>query len=206
MLYTQDILLLITCYLIGCLCAGYYLLRFRQKKDIRTLGSGTAGARNVGRYMGKGGFVLTLVLDMAKGALAVGLARRFGSGPPVEVGGLLAVAIGHIWPIQLRFHGGKGMAVTLGGLLMLDVRLAVGGVILLAFLYGVSKNHLVSGLLAAAGLPIISICLGHRTSWIIGLTGLAVLIFVAHHSNIRQWRQQRRQPISPTCMKDEPGR
>ncbi|MBN1127026.1 MAG: glycerol-3-phosphate acyltransferase [Sedimentisphaerales bacterium] len=204
--YIQNILLLVACYAIGCLCAGYYLVRFRHRKDIRSLGSGSVGARNVGRLLGRSGFILTLILDTVKGALAVRLACRFGSNPELEIGGILAVAIGHIWPVQLRFRGGKGMAVTLGGLLVLDVRLAIGGILLLAFLYMISKNDLISGLLAVAGLPIISIYLEHQASWVIGLTALTALLYVAHHSNIRCWLQYKRQTMGTTCVEDEPGR
>ena len=66
-------------YFIGCFTTGYYLVRLRTGKDIREMGSGSAGARNVGRFLGKSGFFLTMLGDFIKGALAVWLARKFSS-------------------------------------------------------------------------------------------------------------------------------
>ncbi len=102
-------------YLLGGLCAGYYLVRLAARRDIRAAGSGSAGARNVGRLLGAPGFLGTLLLDAAKGAVAVLAAAHFvaGAWPPALA--LLAVVAGHIWPLQLGLRGGKGVATAIGG-------------------------------------------------------------------------------------------
>src|ERR1043166_9636458 len=95
-------------YLAGCFTSGYYLVRMRLGEDIRELGSGSVGARNVGRVLGKTGFLLTLGLDFAKGSFAVWAARHFTT--PVDERlvalAMASVIAGHVWPLQLRFRGG----------------------------------------------------------------------------------------------------
>ena len=110
-------------YGLGCINAGYYLLRWRDGRDIRSLGSGTAGARNAGRILGRGAFVLVFVLDATKGLLAVLAAQTFApvSAPACAV----AVTLGHVFPAQLGWRGGKGVASAIGALAMLDVAVLV---------------------------------------------------------------------------------
>jgi acyl-phosphate glycerol 3-phosphate acyltransferase len=103
-------------YLLGGFCAAYYVVRMARSTDIRTLGSGNAGARNAGRLLGAPGFLVTLLLDAAKGAVAVWVTARLVPGPWPETLSLLAVVAGHIWPAQLGWRGGKGIATALGGL------------------------------------------------------------------------------------------
>jgi len=103
-------------YLLGGFCAAYYLVRVARSADIRTLGSGNAGARNAGRILGAPGFLLALLLDAAKGALAVLATARLVPGIWPATLALIAVVAGHIWPAQLAFRGGKGLATLLGGL------------------------------------------------------------------------------------------
>src|SRR5580658_4658583 len=85
-------------YIIGCFTTGYYLVRLRMGKDIREMGSGSAGARNVGRFLGKSGFFLTVLGDFAKGALAVWLARKLSNDDFFTVLAVPAVVAGHLWP------------------------------------------------------------------------------------------------------------
>lgn len=104
-------------YLAGCLNAGYYYVRIFQNKDIRHLGTGTAGARNAGRLYGPWVFSMVFLMDFTKGAVLTLWGRSIG----LEYAAVCAVAVvvGHIWPIQLRFQGGKGVASALGALLFL---------------------------------------------------------------------------------------
>src|SRR6266850_5250974 len=116
----KELTLILACYCLGCFTAGYYWVRWRTGHDIRQQGSGSAGARNVGRTLGPSGFIVTFLLDVGKGALAASLALHFGLSPSAVVAALVAVVVGHNWPMQLRFHGGKGIAVSLGALLAYD--------------------------------------------------------------------------------------
>ncbi|MBK9235960.1 MAG: glycerol-3-phosphate acyltransferase [Rhodoferax sp.] len=104
-------------YLLGCLNAGYYYVRLVHGQDIRLAGSGTAGARNAGRLFGKWVFALVFLGDAAKGAAATAAGLSLGA----ESGALCAIAVvvGHIWPVQLGFRGGKGIASAMGALLLL---------------------------------------------------------------------------------------
>src|SRR5947207_11161473 len=100
----RDLLVLATCYALGCCTAGYYWVRWRTGLDLRLIGSGNVGAKNVARVAGPSGFAVTLLIDGPKGALAVGLAD-YVAVPAAIVGAALgSVLVCHEWPIQLRFH------------------------------------------------------------------------------------------------------
>src|ERR1051326_144191 len=105
-------------YGLGCFTTGYYLVRLCRGCDIRDLGSGSVGAKNVARIMGWTGFLLTVLGDVGKGAFAVWAARYFATDPIIIGLALIAVVAGHIWPVQLFFRGGKGVATLLGGLVV----------------------------------------------------------------------------------------
>src|SRR6266853_1388159 len=132
-------------YILGCFTTGYYLVRMLHREDIRALGSGNLGAKNVGRILGWKGFAITLLGDCGKGALAVWAAQHFSrDAGPVAVT-LLAVVAGHVWPMQLRFHGGKGIATSLGGLLVYDYHLALAFIILFVCAYAVLRKTVLPG-------------------------------------------------------------
>ncbi len=103
-------------YLLGSIPFSYLVVRLVRGIDVRSVGSGNAGATNVLRAAGKSSALLALVLDVAKGIAAVLLARRLGLGAGgVGVAGVAAV-VGHVFPVFLGFRGGKGVA-TAGGVL-----------------------------------------------------------------------------------------
>lgn len=114
----------LTAYALGCIVAAYYVVRLRSGKDVRESGSGNAGARNVYRGGDHAGAALTLAWDVAKGALAIVAARAIAPDDLTLAIAFVAVIVGHIWPAQLRFHGGKGVAPAIGGALLLLPRLA----------------------------------------------------------------------------------
>src|SRR4051794_30300652 len=89
-------------YLLGCFTPGYYLVRLRTGQDIREEGSGSVGAKNVGRLLGWRGFMLTVFGDIGKGMLAVWATRRFTNSDGMAAIAMVAVAVGHVWPAQLR--------------------------------------------------------------------------------------------------------
>src|SRR5215471_4498386 len=91
--------ILLGAYILGCFTTGYYLVRLLTGRDIRENGSGSVGARNVSRVLGKTGFTLTLLVDFAKGALVVQLARHFTTEDCLVILAMMAVVAGHIWPI-----------------------------------------------------------------------------------------------------------
>src|SRR4051812_29963598 len=129
-----------TAYAVGCCNTGYYLVRVLHGEDIRSLYSGSTGARNVGRVLGRGGFLVTFIGDAAKGAFMVWLAKAFHLNPAFVPWLIPLVVSGHIWPVQLGLSGGKGLATALGGMLALDVRFALIGAVAYFSSKAVSRN------------------------------------------------------------------
>jgi glycerol-3-phosphate acyltransferase PlsY len=140
-------------YLLGGVSAGYWLVRLRTGTDVRALGSGATGATNAARVLGRGGFVVVLALDAAKGALACLGARFAGLDAGWEFAAAAAVVAGHVWPIQLGFRGGRGLGPLLGAWLAL-APLAIGGCLLVAGLgWAVSRQKVLAGLFGTILLP-----------------------------------------------------
>ncbi len=106
---------LLASYILGAIPFGYLIYRQRTGRDIRGEGSGNIGATNVARLAGKGAGIVTLLLDVGKGFLAVRLAVWFvPADSDWKTYAALAVLVGHMFPVFLRFHGGKGVAAALG--------------------------------------------------------------------------------------------
>lgn len=180
----EAMLALCGCYFTGCATAGYYLMRARTGLDIRLLGSGSVGARNVGRFLGIWGFLCTLTLDFSKGLAAVWAIHQISGDARLEAMAMVAVVLGHVWPVQLDYHGGKGIATSLGAMLGYDWRLAMlfGGLYLL--LWAMARRMTVAGLLAYTVLPATLFLMGD-SHWKVGaLATLAGIILLAHRRNL----------------------
>jgi acyl phosphate:glycerol-3-phosphate acyltransferase len=171
-------------YILGCLTTGYYLVRARTGRDLRDQGSGSVGARNVGRLLGWQGFVLTVLGDFGKGALAVWAARHFTTDDRLVVLAMLAVVAGHVWPAQLHFRGGKGMATSLGALLIYDWQAALAFALLFVGAFAALRRTVLPGLCALACLPLVSAYLARAQAEVVGLAGLAGLVLIAHRKNL----------------------
>jgi acyl phosphate:glycerol-3-phosphate acyltransferase len=170
-------------YLLGCIATGYYLVRARLGRDIREIESGSTGARNVGRVLGKSGFGLTVLADLGKGALAVWTAFEWTHNRHFAALAMLAVVAGHIWPAQLRFRGGKGAATSLGALLMFDYRLALVFAVLFLAGYGLARKSVLPGMFAFACLPLAGFWLERDRVTAALTTVLVAAIFYAHRRN-----------------------
>src|SRR6202790_2747912 len=115
-----GLLALVIAYLIGGIPFGYVLVRLTTGKDIRSAGSGNIGATNVLRTTGRAAGIATLLLDIAKGYLAVWIAGQLTGGDPLWMcGAALAVMAGHAYPVFLQFQGGKAVASFAGAFLCL---------------------------------------------------------------------------------------
>jgi glycerol-3-phosphate acyltransferase PlsY len=182
--YGKEILVVVAGYLLGCVCAGYYLVRLRTGNDIRKSGSGSTGARNVSRTLGKSGYALTLAADIAKGVIAVGLAMLLNVERWAVVMTFLAVVIGHVWPIQLRFRGGKGVAVMLGALMVFDYRLLIVLVAVCALLYLFTRKYIISGMVGVFSLLAAAVALNYPMTEMIGIVVLTIIILFAHRTNM----------------------
>jgi glycerol-3-phosphate acyltransferase PlsY len=177
---------ILTSYLLGCFTAGYYWVRWRTGEDIRQHGSGNVGAKNVGRRLGAAAFSITFLLDLAKGGLATGGAMHFAFREPALVLTMVAVVAGHNWPFQLRFHGGKGIAVSLGVLLACsEFSLAVLAALMLP-LWALTRSFTMSGLLAFALAPLTLFLCERNNTEVVAMSALALLALISHRRNIRE--------------------
>ena len=171
-------------YLLGCFAIGYYLVRARTGKDIREIESGSTGARNAGRVLGKPGFVLTVFGDFGKGALAVWSAREWTHNHHLAALAMLAVVAGHLWPAQLHFRGGKGVATSFGALLMFDYRVALTILVLFLGGYAVTRKSLFPAMFAFACLPLASLWFNRDGLTATLVVVLSAMILFAHRRNI----------------------
>ncbi|MBD0324877.1 MAG: glycerol-3-phosphate 1-O-acyltransferase PlsY [Pyrinomonadaceae bacterium] len=191
----RPVLILIAAYLLGSIPFGYLIVRAKEGADVRESGSGVTGATNVSRRAGKLAGVVTLLLDAAKGALAVWLARSlatpdFGINWLVAAAAIIAV-FGHCFPVWLGFRGGKGVATGVGVFLSLSP-LALG-LAALVFLLIVATTRYVSlgSMTAAAAFPLCVWLLSlytHRQEnfWPVITAALAsaALVIFMHRANI----------------------
>jgi len=173
-------------YGLGCINTGYYLVRMRTGQDVRQMGSGSTGARNARRALGSNGFVLTMAGDLAKGGVAVWLAYALTGSDRVALLALLAVVAGHVWPAQLGFRGGKGVATSLAGLLVYDCEVTLVFLVLFGLVYAWTRRSVAASLVAFASLPAASFCLREDRAHIWGISVLAGLVLLAHHRNMTQ--------------------
>jgi glycerol-3-phosphate acyltransferase PlsY len=173
-------------YLLGCFAAGYYLVRARLGEDIREMGSGSVGARNVGRFLGKTGFLVTVICDFGKGALAVWAARHFTTDERIVAFAMVAVVAGHIWPFQLRFHGGKGMATSLGALSVYDPKLALAFCVLFLGAFVLQWRTTLPGMFALICLPLGALLLDLDRIKVVLITIMSGLVLFAHRKNIAE--------------------
>jgi glycerol-3-phosphate acyltransferase PlsY len=171
-------------YVLGSITLGYYIVCHQLNCDVRDSGSGSVGATNVGRLLGKKGFVLTFAGDFGKGVLALLLAKWSGCHDPWLALVLLAVVAGHIWPAQLKFNGGKGAATAFGGLIVYDpvLALALVGIFLLAFI--LSRSREISGMIVFPCLPVVAVLIGRPAVVIVNCLALALLLLWAHRDNL----------------------
>jgi acyl phosphate:glycerol-3-phosphate acyltransferase len=176
-------------YLLGSISFAVLMSKAFGLPDPRSYGSGNPGATNVLRSGKKAAAVLTLLGDGAKGWLAVFVAMQFAARD--EQGALLiavvalAVFLGHVFPIFLRFKGGKGVATALGVLLALNVWLGLCALVtwlLVAVLFRFSS---LAALTAAAGAPIYALALGLPYEWVLASGIILMLLIWRHKNNIR---------------------
>ena len=184
MIYGKEIVAIAVAYALGCISTGYYLTRLLTGTDIRLTGSGSTGARNVSRVLGKRWFVFTVGADFAKGAAAGGLALYLDTPSWVIAACVLTAVAGHIWPAQLGFRGGKGVSVMLGGLVAFNYLLVLVMGTVFGLLYLVTHKYIVSGMVAIVTLPLAAMFLDCGPKSLSILIVLTVLVLFSHRSNI----------------------
>lgn len=176
---------IILAYLLGSQNGAYYMMKWKHGIDIRTTGSGNAGATNAGRAMGKTGFFWVLVFDLAKGMLAVLLIRWSGQTELVAGLGVISAVMGHIFPIQLRFKGGKGIAVSLGACVIFSYQATFLLIAVFLCIYLFLRRFSISGLLAYACTAVLLPFLRLDMLTIAIYVVVTVLILAAHHTHLK---------------------
>jgi acyl phosphate:glycerol-3-phosphate acyltransferase len=184
-----TIVFVIAAYLLGSISFAVITSKLFGLADPRTYGSGNPGATNVLRSGKKAAAALTLFGDAAKGWLAVFLAIHFSpsdvSYTMLAAAVALAVFIGHLFPIFLRFKGGKGVATALGVLLALNVWVGLGGLATWLFMALVFRLSSLAALVAAAATPIYAVLLGLPREWVLASGIMSLLLFWRHKNNIK---------------------
>jgi glycerol-3-phosphate acyltransferase PlsY len=184
-----SLLLITTAYLLGSIPFGYLLVRIFRKQDIRATGSGNIGATNVARSGAKGLGLATLLLDLAKGLVAVLIARHIAPDN-YDLAVLCAVAaiLGHIFPVWLGFRGGKGVATGLGVFLALTWPAALCTLAVFIIVFALTRYVSLASIIAAATFPIFGLYfVSPRTPIVIaGFIFIPALIIIKHHQNIRR--------------------
>jgi glycerol-3-phosphate acyltransferase PlsY len=183
---TRDMLLALALgYLLGSIPFGLLLTRFAGKGDIREMGSGNIGATNVLRTGSRGLAALTLVLDCLKATAAILIAERLFRNQPIPFAAAGAM-IGHLYPVWLKFRGGKGVATLLGVLIPLMPSAAiVYGAIWLILLLTIRISS-VAGMAAAVSAPVMALILNRELLPM--LLGFALLVVWKHRDNIARLR------------------
>jgi len=169
-------------YLLGSIPFGLVLTRLAGLGDIRTIGSGNIGATNVLRTGRKGLALATLLLDGGKGAIAAALAwALLGDMAGLAAGS--AAVLGHNFPVWLGFKGGKGVATTLGVLLVTAWPVGVGAILTWLVVAGIFRISSLAALVALAASPVYAWALG-KPEHALAFAVLALLGFVRHKANI----------------------
>ena len=185
----MTLVFVVAAYLLGSVSFAVLMSKAFGLPDPRSYGSGNPGATNVLRSGKKAAAVLTLLGDAAKGWLAVWLAMRFA---PYDENFLmlialvsLAVFLGHLFPVFLRFKGGKGVATALGVLLALNIWLGLGALLTWLLVTLMFRMSSLSALTAAVGAPVYALVLGLPYKWVLASALMSLLLIWRHKSNIQ---------------------
>jgi glycerol-3-phosphate acyltransferase PlsY len=182
-------------YLLGSIPFGFLLVLVFRKEDIRTLGSGNIGATNVVRSGAKGLGALTFALDAAKGYIAVfaagWLLGEWFSGPDVQAIAAISAVLGHMYPVWLRFKGGKGVATAFGVFLALSPAAALVGLAVFVVVLLIWRYVSLASIASAVVFPIAALLLNRDRQTALVITAVVLiplLVIVKHRQNIARLR------------------
>jgi glycerol-3-phosphate acyltransferase PlsY len=171
-------------YLAGSIPFALIVSRAFALPDPRSYGSRNIGATNVLRSGNRAAALLTLVGDVAKGWVAV-LAARL-AGLPIELVALVGFAafVGHVFPVWLRFNGGKGVATAAGVLIALDWRIGLGAIVAWLVVAFATRYSSLGSLVAAVAAPVLTWWLHGMGPMLAAVVAMSVILFVRHRGNI----------------------
>jgi acyl phosphate:glycerol-3-phosphate acyltransferase len=175
-------------YLLGSIPFALLAARGWGAGDLRAVGSGNLGAANVMRASGLAAGLLVAALDASKGAASVALAERLSMNAAAPALAGFAAIIGHIYPVWLRFRGGKGVATACGVFSMLAPAAVPPAIAIFAITIWVSKYVSLGSLLASVALPPIAYALGSPAPAVGAACAAAAIIVFRHRSNVARLR------------------
>ncbi|HEY4565081.1 MAG TPA: glycerol-3-phosphate 1-O-acyltransferase PlsY [Thermoanaerobaculia bacterium] len=182
-------------YLLGSVSFSVVVVKVMQGLDVRTVGSGNAGATNVMRAAGKKAGVAVLVLDVIKGMTAVAVPRVLDAPPAVVGSAAVAVVLGHVFPVFFGFRGGKGVATSAGALgTLAPAAMAAGLAVFVLVVFW--KRYVSLGSMVTAVLFPLLVGLGARLGWpeyggpwlVLASSAIALLVVLKHRNNLRRLR------------------
>src|SRR5262245_61817713 len=181
-------LILTIAYMIGSVPFAWILARRWGASDLRRVGSGNVGAANALRAAGVAPGVIAVLLDAAKGAITVLIAQRL-NGPPVvpAVAGLAAI-LGHVYPVWLGFHGGKGVATAWGAFALLAPMAAAPVLTVFLVVVWITRYISLGSIVATTALPPLAYLTGSSPAVVAIAAAAAGLIVFRHRSNLRRLR------------------
>lgn len=199
----MEYLFILFGYLLGSIPFGLVLCKIAGYGDIRSIGSGNIGATNVLRTGNKPLALLTLICDSGKGAAAVLITGALASAPLIIMLAGLAAVLGHMFPVWLKFKGGKGVATTLGTMLAISPLLGLAMIaiwLLMAFTLRISS---LSALTAFAAAPVLAyLWLGNEMLALLAAV-IAALVFWRHEANIKRLLKGEEPKIGKKKQKEE---
>ena len=175
------------CYLIGSIPFGFIFTKIFLKKDIRKIGSGNIGATNAMRTGNKSIGYATLFFDIIKAIVPI-IYLKFDFPELIYVASL-CVFLGHVFPIWLKFKGGKGVATYVGILFVLNINLGLVFIISWIITFGLSKFSSLSSLVASISIPVYLLVLS-QFDQVIFFTIMFILIFFTHRENIKRLKNK----------------
>jgi glycerol-3-phosphate acyltransferase PlsY len=176
-------------YGVGSLPLGYLVANRAKGIDLRRVGSGNVGAANVYRTAGLAAALIVVLVDIAKGASSVFFAARFATGAADPIAAGIAAIIGHVYPVWLRFHGGKGVATACGVFWMLAPLATAMSATLFVLVVGVTRYVSLGSIVATIALPPLAWFTENSTPVVIGAAVAALLIVQRHRPNLARLQQ-----------------
>jgi glycerol-3-phosphate acyltransferase PlsY len=174
-------------FLLGSVPFGYVLVRLISGQDVRAAGSGNIGATNVGRVLGRGGWLATLLLDGGKGAMAVLIAQAVAPDPAATAAGAVAglgAILGHCYSPWMSFRGGKGVATMLGTFAVLAPAATLVAIVVFLLVAALTRYVSAASLAAAVALAAFTFWRGVDPALQLAAAVTLAVVMVRHRANI----------------------
>ena len=184
-----DLMLIVLAYLLGSISFGLLIARVYGGADLRRSGSGSIGATNVARTLGKTAGILALLGDGAKGLVAVLGAQAWGQASVLPALAALVAVLGHMFPLYHGFRGGKGVATALGVLLPTLPLPLLGGLVVWLVVVAVWRYVSAGSMLAALVVPLLAALRGEPVPLVLTAVLIALLVLYKHRENLSRLLQ-----------------